>query len=100
MPNDAPAKAEPASTTVFEASPASAWDRFSSASRDALVPTLTLTQETIKTLGIARADIVQAVLPANAKRLLEALLASRGFDVTRSVYVRELANGEGFLLTQ
>ena len=64
------------------------------------MPTLTLTQETIDALGIARVDIIQAVLPASAKRLREALLASRGFDVTRSVYVRELANGEGFLLTQ
>jgi len=33
-------------------------------------------------------------------RRLEAMLVTRGFDVTRAVYVRELANGEGFLLTQ
>jgi hypothetical protein len=48
------------------------------------MPTLTPIQQTMNALGIGRADIIQAVLPANAKRLLEGLLASRGSDVTRS----------------
>jgi hypothetical protein len=31
---------------------------------------------------------------------MNALLASRGFDMTRAVRVVELANGEGFVFTQ
>jgi hypothetical protein len=44
------------------------------------MPTLTLTEQTLEALGIVHADIVEPVLPANAKRLLEALLVSRGFE--------------------
>jgi hypothetical protein len=64
------------------------------------MPTLTLTLDTAAALGVSRDDLRQGVLPADAMRALEGLLASRGFHVKRSVYVTELAEGEGFLLTQ
>jgi hypothetical protein len=64
------------------------------------VPTLTLTSETLGTLGIPRDDLLQPAPSSAAKQRLEALLTSRGFDVTRAVRVIELASGEGFVLTQ
>jgi hypothetical protein len=64
------------------------------------VPTLTLTLETLAAVGVSRDDLLQPALSSDAKRLLEALLTSRGFDVTRAVRVIELASGEGFVLAQ
>ena len=64
------------------------------------VPTLTLTLETLAALGVSRGDLLQPVLSSDATRLLEALLVSRGFDISRAVQVIELASGEGFVLTQ
>jgi hypothetical protein len=64
------------------------------------VPTLTLTLETLTALGVPRDDLLEPVLSSEAIRHLEALLTSRGFDVTRAVRVIELASGEGFVLAQ
>jgi hypothetical protein len=64
------------------------------------MPTLILTNETVDALGVSRAELRQQELTADAKRALAALLTGRGFDVTRTIYVREMANAEGFLLTQ
>jgi hypothetical protein len=64
------------------------------------VPTLTLTLGTLAALGVCRDDLLEPVLSSDATRLLEALLTSRGFDVTRAVRVIELATGEGFVLAQ
>jgi len=63
------------------------------------MPTITLTRATLEALGVSPDDFTGAIT-VEAKRLLEPLLASRGFDVTRTVHVVELANGEGFVLTQ
>jgi hypothetical protein len=37
---------------------------------------------------------------AGEKRRLESMLTSRGFDMTRTIHVVVLANGEGIALTQ
>jgi hypothetical protein len=63
------------------------------------MPTITLTRTTLEALGVSPDDFTGAIR-AEAKLLLEPLLASRGFDVTRTVHVVELASGEGFVLTQ
>jgi hypothetical protein len=64
------------------------------------MPTLLLTNETVDALGVSRAELRQQELTAEARRVLATLLTGHGFDVTRAIYVRELANAEGFLLTQ
>jgi hypothetical protein len=56
--------------------------------------------DTLAALGAFRDDLLQPVLSSDAMRLLEALLASRGFDISRAVQVIELTSGEGFVLTQ
>jgi hypothetical protein len=61
---------------------------------------MTLTLETLAALDVSRNDLLEPVLSSDAKRVLEALLTSRGFDITRTVRVVELASGEGFVLTQ
>jgi hypothetical protein len=65
------------------------------------MPTLTLTRDTATVLELSRGQLLlePTLMPLPLRRL-EAMLVTRGFDVTRAVYVRELANGEGFLLTQ
>jgi hypothetical protein len=63
------------------------------------MPTLTLTLGTLEALGLSRADFSESTLRPDAQHL-EPLLASRGFDVTRTVRVHELTCGEGFVLTQ
>jgi hypothetical protein len=62
--------------------------------------TLTLTLETLAALGISRDDLLQPAPSSDAKRRLEALLTSRGFDVSGAVRVIELTSGEGFVLMQ
>ena len=64
------------------------------------MPTITLTLETLYAFGVSRADLEAPTLPDDAKRSLEAMLASRGFDVTDTVRVVVLPNGEGAVLTQ
>jgi hypothetical protein len=43
---------------------------------------------------------LESVLGPDSKRRLEQMLASRGFDMTRTVHVIMLASGEGIVLTQ
>jgi hypothetical protein len=64
------------------------------------VPTLTLTLDTAAALGVSGDDLRQVALPAHAMLSLEGLLASRGFDVKRVVYVSELLAGEGLGLVR
>jgi hypothetical protein len=63
------------------------------------MPTLTLTTETLATLGIRRQQLVPT-FTLDGRGLMDALLASRGFDLSRAVRVVELASGEGFVFTQ
>jgi hypothetical protein len=63
------------------------------------MPTLTLTAETLATLGVRRAQLVPT-FTLDGRGLVEALLVSRGFDMTRAVRVVELASGDGFVFTQ
>jgi len=58
------------------------------------LPTLTLTTGTVDALGVARSDLLEPTLGAGAGRVLEALLASRGFDLTSTIHVSELAISE------
>jgi len=62
------------------------------------MPTITLRPETLSGLGVPAADLREPTLTGHVKRALGALLASRGFDLTRDIRVVELALG-GFLLT-
>ena len=64
------------------------------------MPTLVLTTSMADELGVAPAALVGPILSADAGRLLEGVLMSRGFDLTRSVHVSEIAGGRGFVLTQ
>jgi hypothetical protein len=63
------------------------------------MPTLTLTTETLATLGIRRQQLVPT-FTLDGRGLMDALLTSRGFDMSRAVRVVELASGEGFVFTQ
>ena len=58
------------------------------------MPTLTLTFETLEPLGVRRAQLVP-VFTLEGRGLLEALLASRSFDMSRAVRVVKLTSGEG-----
>jgi hypothetical protein len=51
-------------------------------------------------LGVSLEEIQQFTLGLDSKRRLEPMLASRGFDMTRTIHVVVLANGEGIVLTQ
>jgi hypothetical protein len=63
------------------------------------VPTITLTLDTLASLGVRRAHLIPS-LTLEGRGLLEAMLSAHGFDMTRAVRVVELANGEGFVFTQ
>jgi hypothetical protein len=63
------------------------------------MPTLTLTTETLATLGVRREQLVPT-FTLDGRGLVDALLASRGFDMTRAVRVVELASGDGFVFAQ
>jgi hypothetical protein len=63
------------------------------------MPTVTLTTETLAALGVRREHLAP-IFTLEGRGLVEALLASRGFDMTRAVRVVELATGEGFVFTQ
>jgi hypothetical protein len=63
------------------------------------VPTITLTMDTLNALGVSLADLLP-ILQRETVTLLEPLLASRGFDVTKDVRVVVLATGDGVVLTQ
>ena len=64
------------------------------------MPTLLLTNEMIEAHGLERDELRQQRLTEAAQRALGSVLASRGFVMTRPVYLRELPNEEGFLLSQ
>jgi hypothetical protein len=51
-------------------------------------------------MGLALADLLEPTLSNDAVRLLEGLLRSRGFDMTHTIHVTELADAGGFVLTQ
>lgn len=66
------------------------------------MPSFVLTTETIAHLGVAHAvsDLREATLPVEYKMRLAGMLKSVGFDLDRAIYVRELVDSSGFLLTQ
>jgi hypothetical protein len=61
--------------------------------------TMTLTCETMSALGISDADLTTPQLGGRAKQLLEPLLASSGFDMSRGIRVIRLAV-MGYILEQ
>jgi len=62
------------------------------------MPTLTVSLALLETLGVNLNDVDE--LNHEAARVLEALLVSRGFNITKTIHVRRLPRDEGFLLTQ
>jgi hypothetical protein len=63
--------------------------------------TLTLTNDVLERLRIRSEDLAdQRRLEGNARRVLEPLLASRGFNVLGTVYISALPTNDGFVLTQ
>jgi hypothetical protein len=64
------------------------------------MPTTTVTRATLEALGISIADLEEPHLTGHAKRNLEPLLTSRGFDLTRDIGFAVLTSGEGIVLTQ
>jgi hypothetical protein len=64
------------------------------------VPVLTLTTDRVEALGVSREELLQSTLGPDSKRQLEPTLASRGFDMTRTIHVVVLASGDGIVLTQ
>jgi hypothetical protein len=64
------------------------------------VPILTLTMDHVEALGVSRDELLQSTLGPDSKRRLEPMLASRGFDMTRTIHVVVLASGDGIALTQ
>ena len=63
------------------------------------MPTLTLSLDALQQVGVRRGHLVPT-FTLEGRGLLEALLASRGFDMTRAIRVVELASGDGFVFTQ
>jgi hypothetical protein len=59
------------------------------------MPTVTLTLDTLAAFGVLRAHLVPT-FTLEGRGLLEALLASRGFDIARAIRVVELKSREGF----
>jgi hypothetical protein len=64
------------------------------------MPTMTVRRATLDALGISIAQLHEPNLTGHAKRSLEPLLASRGFDLTRDIGFAVLASGDGIVLTQ
>ena len=64
------------------------------------MPVLTLTMDRVEALGVSDAELRQSTLGPDSMRGLELVLASRGFDLTRTIHVVVLASGEGIVLTQ
>jgi hypothetical protein len=64
------------------------------------VPVLTLASDRVEALGVSQDERRQSTLGLDSKRRLEPILVSRGFDMTRTIDVVVLANGEGIVLTQ
>jgi hypothetical protein len=49
------------------------------------MPVLTLPMDRVEALGVSRDELLQSTLGPDSKRRLEPMLASRGFDMTRTV---------------
>jgi hypothetical protein len=64
------------------------------------MPVVTVTVDHLEGLGLLFDRLLRSTLDADAQRALEPLLASRGFDVTRTIHVVVLASGEGIILMQ
>jgi hypothetical protein len=64
------------------------------------MPTLTLSTRVVEDLGLTRAEMLRPELNQDAKRVLEALLVSRGFNLHGLIHVSELSGRDGFVLTQ
>jgi hypothetical protein len=63
------------------------------------MPTLTLTNDVLERLAIRPAELAdKGCLEGDARRVLEPLLASRGFNVHGRVHITSTAGG--FVLTQ
>jgi hypothetical protein len=63
------------------------------------MPTITLTCGTLEALGVSPEALTYHLTRAET-RLLEPLLAGRGFDIMRAISVVVLASGKGFVLSQ
>jgi hypothetical protein len=61
---------------------------------------LTLSTRVVEDLGLTRAEMPRAELNQDAKRVLEALLVSRGFNLHGLIHISELSGRDGFVLTQ
>jgi hypothetical protein len=64
------------------------------------VPVLTLAMDQVEVLGVSLDELRQLALAQDSKRRLEPMLTSRGFDMTRTIYIVSLRSGEGVLITQ
>jgi len=63
------------------------------------MPTLTIARETFEELGVTLRDLREPTLHGHARRALEPLLASRGFDLTMEIEFTILAD-DSIVLTQ
>jgi hypothetical protein len=64
------------------------------------MPVVTVTVDHLEALGLLFDRLLRSTLDGEAHRALEPLLASRGFDVTRTIHVVVLTSGEGIILMQ
>ena len=63
------------------------------------MPTLTLTNDVLERLAVRPAELIdKGLLEGDARRVLEPLLASRGFNVHGRVHIT--STDGGFVLTQ
>ena len=77
-----------------------AWRQNCTSTIDAM-PTLTVTNEVLERLGIGPEELADTRrLEGKARRALEPLLASRGFNIFGTVYISTLPTNDGFVLTQ
>jgi hypothetical protein len=54
----------------------------------------------VEALGVSDEELQRAALGLDSMGRLEPMLASRGFDLTRTIHVVVLAGGEGIVLMQ
>ncbi len=64
------------------------------------MPTITLTLDTLKALGVRPIELLPGVLPPQTVQILEPTLVAHGFDMTRDVQIVVLAAGGGVVLTE
>jgi hypothetical protein len=67
---------------------------------DPTCPLLTLTWTAWRCSASRADELLRSTLGEDSKRRLGPMLASRGFDMTRTIHVVVLASGEGIVLTQ